>query len=300
MELKQLEYFVVASECGSFNKASECLYTSQPNISKVIASLEKELGRELFHRTSKGIILTPYGETIKEYAQNILKNISIMSTMAPVNLGKKLSISTYPSNMIARLLVDFYKNMKEQYVIEHLQGTVEEITDNVKKGISELGIVFIAEKQLTAFQHILSHKKLKFYPLDSKEICVYVGKNNPLYERECIDFSELPSLKFVRGIRDYFSMEHHLESVSLGAIRTEKLNHVIYTNSEHMTMDALLHTDICSLGLDFLHEEYHQYDVKALKINHCEPFLVIGYVTMDGSVLSEQACCFIEEFKKIL
>ena len=73
MEIKQLEYFVAACEKGSFNKAAECLYTSQPNVSKVISGLEKELGRSLFERNSKGIKLTPFGETIEEYAQNILK-----------------------------------------------------------------------------------------------------------------------------------------------------------------------------------------------------------------------------------
>lgn len=299
MELKQLEYFVVASECGSFNKAAECLYTSQPNISKVIGSLEQELGRELFERTSKGIILTPYGETMREYANNVLKNVQIMSTMAPVNSGKKFSLSTYPSNMIARLLVDFYEQ-KGEYVIEYMQGTVEEITDNVKKGISELGIVFIAKKQLSAFQHILSHKKLKFYPLDSKEVCVYAGKNNPLYQRNSIDFSELQSLKFVRGVRDYFSMEHHLESVSLGAIQTENLNYVVYTNSDHMVIDVLMETDICSLGIDFLADKYKQYDIKALSISHCEPYLVIGYVIAEEKELSEQAQWFINEFQKLL
>ena len=74
MELKQLEYFMVTCEKGSFNKAAECLYTTQPNVSKVISSLEKELGRELFERTGKGIRITPYGETVQEYAQNILHN----------------------------------------------------------------------------------------------------------------------------------------------------------------------------------------------------------------------------------
>ena len=65
MELKQLEYFMVTCEKGSFNKAAECLYTTQPNVSKVISSLEKELGRELFERTGKGIRITPYGETCR-------------------------------------------------------------------------------------------------------------------------------------------------------------------------------------------------------------------------------------------
>ena len=41
MELKQLEYFTIVCEKGSFSQAAECLYTSQPNVSKVISSLEK-------------------------------------------------------------------------------------------------------------------------------------------------------------------------------------------------------------------------------------------------------------------
>ena len=59
MELKQLEYFMVACEKGSFNQAAECLYTSQPNVSKVIGMLEQELGRALFERTSRGLRVTP-------------------------------------------------------------------------------------------------------------------------------------------------------------------------------------------------------------------------------------------------
>ena len=61
MELRQLEYFMITCEKGSFNQAAECLYTTQPNVSKVISSLEKELGRPLFERSSRGIHITPYG-----------------------------------------------------------------------------------------------------------------------------------------------------------------------------------------------------------------------------------------------
>lgn len=128
MEIKQLEYFVAASEKGSFNKAAECLYTSQPNVSKVILSLEKELGRELFVRNSKGIQLTSFGEMIKEYAQNILKNAQLIHSTVSVNPGAKLKVSTFPSNLLAGILVSFYEETKENYTIEHLQGTAEEIT----------------------------------------------------------------------------------------------------------------------------------------------------------------------------
>ena len=68
-------------------------------------------------------------------------------------------------------------------------------------------------------------------------------------------------------------MEHHLENVSMGVIDTRNLNHSVHTNSDHLTINFLLHTDVCSLGLEFMHEPYWQYDVKSLAIKGCEPFL---------------------------
>ena len=162
MELKQLEYFMVACEKGSFNQAAECLYTSQPNVSKVIGMLEQELGRALFERTSRGLRVTPYGETVREYAHNILNHVSLINSLAEDTQERKFTVSTYPSNMIARLLTDFYKKYGCECQISHREGSVEEISDQVSQGISELGIVYVAQKQVPAFRHILSHKKLSF------------------------------------------------------------------------------------------------------------------------------------------
>lgn len=64
MEIKQLEYFVTAHNCGSLSKAAAKLFTTQPNVSRVI---------KLFERTSKGLKLTAYGKSIYSYAENILK-----------------------------------------------------------------------------------------------------------------------------------------------------------------------------------------------------------------------------------
>ena len=43
MELKHLQYFTEVVKQGSFSKAAEYLYISQPNISNVIKNLEEEL-----------------------------------------------------------------------------------------------------------------------------------------------------------------------------------------------------------------------------------------------------------------
>lgn len=300
MDIKQLEFFVVACEHGSLSRAAECLYTSQPNVSKTIKLLEQELGSPLLARSGKGVSPTAYGETVLEYAKIILKTTATISSLAVPKDKNNIRISSYPSNMIARLLVDFYGEWGEQYSIVHHEGTAEEITEQVHQGLSEIGLVYVAQKQVATFRHILSHKNLEFVPLKSKKICLYVGPHHPLYQEDSVDFARLHELKFVRGVRDFFSMEHHLEHVSMGAIETKNLNHVVYSNSNHVTIDMLLYTDVCNLGLDFMYEAYSQYDIKALPIEGCEPFLQVGYVHEPNHPLSEPAQWIIKQFEKTL
>lgn len=299
MELRHLEYFLTACEQGSLNRAAEVLMMSQANVSKVIANFEKELGYALFERTSTGLKITSKGKQVQEYARHIFRHVDIIHNLDYGKFDKTLALASYQSNMIAHVLVDMYKEDHE-LIIRYEEGTVEEITNLVNQGEAEIGIVYISQKQLRSFRHIISHKKLEFTPLATKEACIYIGPNHPLYEQDSIDFSELHTLRFVRGTHDFFSMEHHLEQVSLGAIGTEQLNHVIYTNSDHMTVDLLLHTDICSLGINLMCKKYEQYPIKALEIKNSEPFLVIGYVSQNEHILSESALGFIEHFRPLL
>ena len=46
MELRQLQCMVICAQTKSFSKAASMLFTSQSNVSKTIAALEKELEAE--------------------------------------------------------------------------------------------------------------------------------------------------------------------------------------------------------------------------------------------------------------
>ena len=103
MDMKQLEIFVTACERGSFSQAAACMYMTQPNISKSIRALEHELGRPLLIRNAKGVQPTAYGKIVLEHAQMILKTAATISSLAIPDEQNHLSLSTYPSNMVARL-----------------------------------------------------------------------------------------------------------------------------------------------------------------------------------------------------
>ncbi|MCD8035970.1 MAG: LysR family transcriptional regulator [Clostridiales bacterium] len=299
MELKQLEFFIAASECGSLSKAAEKLYTSQPNVSKVIRMLEEELGTQLFERTSRGLRLTPYGKSIYDYALNIVKNANLIKSTDGRKNRDTLYISTYQSNVIAKLLTGVYNN-HENMSIEHRQGTIEEIINHVEHGVSEIGILYVSQKHLTAFQNIIGRKDLEFVSLGKLKACIYAGPKSLVYHKDSITYDELAELRYIRGLSDFFSIDDGLEQISLGVVNSDILNPAVYTNSEHLATNLLLQTDLVEIGIDLDIPNYSQYDMKNLAIEGKESYLTLGYVTEKGHAISSYANELIESLKEIL
>lgn len=301
LEIKQLEYFVATADHGSLNKAAEYLYTSQPNVSKVIANLEKELGVLLFERNSRGIKITEQGNLLYTYALSILKNSNMIQVLVKKQAETYFCVSGYQSSILTRLVADLYVAHKDKGIkFGYREGTVEEITDHVSEHLSEIGIVYLAHSQLPCFHHIMWHKKLEYHPLGDRGIRIYMGNQHPWYHRDSIEFDELKELKFMEGTEDFFAMEHHIDRISIGAMQMENRNNAVYTNSDYMIHNMLKHTDVCCMGIDFVSKDYEAQGIKALKVNDCERFLTIGYVKQKKKELSMEAKYYIEELKKKL
>lgn len=76
MNLRKWEYFLKAAEFGNLSRVAEKLDISQPALSRQITALEQELGATLFHRTGRGLVLTPAGEIFRARAETILDEIA--------------------------------------------------------------------------------------------------------------------------------------------------------------------------------------------------------------------------------
>ena len=92
MELEaRLRAFAAVAREGSFSRAAETLYVSQPAVSKHVAALETELGRQLLVRNRRGATLTPSGQVIADYvlrAEELLANASrALSTGEDAQIG---------------------------------------------------------------------------------------------------------------------------------------------------------------------------------------------------------------------
>ena len=79
--LRQLRYFKAVVEPGSFSRAAESVYVSQPALSLQIRELEDALGSPLLERESRGVILTPLGRMVHMQTLRVLDEALLLETM---------------------------------------------------------------------------------------------------------------------------------------------------------------------------------------------------------------------------
>ncbi|CUV02322.1 MAG: LysR family transcriptional regulator [SAR202 cluster bacterium] len=104
MEFSQLEAFLEAANRGSFRRAADALYLSQPSVSARVQTLESEVGVALFHRTARGVRLTDMGRIFLPFAQRSIETLrrgrevleSVRQTSAGIlNMATARVIGTY-------------------------------------------------------------------------------------------------------------------------------------------------------------------------------------------------------------
>ncbi len=78
MDIALLQAFLAVAETGSFSRAGERIYLTQPAISKRIAALEQKLGATLFDRIGRKVQLTEAGRALFERSRAILNELEDM------------------------------------------------------------------------------------------------------------------------------------------------------------------------------------------------------------------------------
>jgi DNA-binding transcriptional LysR family regulator len=75
MDWDKLKTFHASAEAGSLTGAAELLRLSQSAVSRQIASLEDDLGVKLFHRHTRGLLLTEPGRVLFESTNEVSRTI---------------------------------------------------------------------------------------------------------------------------------------------------------------------------------------------------------------------------------
>lgn len=116
MEMHQLKYFLAVAETGSFSRAAERCYVSQPSLSQQIIKLEQEIGQPLFDRAGRRVMLTQAGKTLLEHARTILmtvENATKQLKSADEKTNVHLAVGVIPTiapYILPKVIGSFLKN----------------------------------------------------------------------------------------------------------------------------------------------------------------------------------------------
>lgn len=77
MDTDRIASFVATADAGVLSRAAERLNVKVSTISRHVSELETELGVVLFHRTGRGVRLTPAGERFLERGRQVLRELEL-------------------------------------------------------------------------------------------------------------------------------------------------------------------------------------------------------------------------------
>ena len=78
--INSLQVFVLVARLKSFTKAAEISGLSRPSVTRLITQLEEKLQTRLFHRSTRSVSLTTYGEELFERVQKFLLDAQAILT----------------------------------------------------------------------------------------------------------------------------------------------------------------------------------------------------------------------------
>lgn len=295
MTLQQLRYAIAVADQGSMNEAAKTLFISQPSLSGAIKELEKELGLELFLRTSRGIVVTPEGEEFLGYARQVAEQYRLLrNRYLEKEPREKFSVSMQHYSFAVKAFVEMVKRAgMEQYEFALYETRTYEIIENVKNFKSELGILYMNDFNEKVLGKILRENKLRFTELFTCDTFVYLRSGHPLAGRKQISMKELepyPCLAFDQGNNNSFYLAEEMKS-------TYDYKRMIKANDRATMLNLMTGLDAYTLCSGIICEELNGDDSLAIPLVESEK-MRIGYISRAGAEISPLGEIYIDELLK--
>ncbi|HEX2441483.1 MAG TPA: selenium metabolism-associated LysR family transcriptional regulator [Methylomirabilota bacterium] len=188
MDLRRLEIFVKVAEIGSFSRAAEALFLTQPTVSEHVRALEDELGVQLLDRLGRGTTPTRAGTLLLGYARRLLA-LSREATQAIEHFQGRVSGeltvggSSIPGEYVMPELIGSFRSKHPDVRITLLIGSSREVQGWVEEGRVEIGVVGAPP----------SARTLEAQPLMADELVLVVGAEHPWATRTSVTLEDLRS-----------------------------------------------------------------------------------------------------------
>jgi DNA-binding transcriptional LysR family regulator len=289
MELRQLEYFQMASRLRNITRAAQRLRVSQPNITVAIKKLEAELEVQLFDRSQKQLTLTPEGTVFLRRIEIALRNIQ--DAVLEVNDYKQLQKGTIkigiPPMMGAYLFPKVFSGFRQIHphldVLLYEEGSLS-IREKLESDELDFGIIIVPD----------STPNLNVLKMSRNQLMVCVAQSSPLSRKSKIKPKDI-------AVSDLIMMKEgaYLREVVQNKLSALKISpHTVLESSQIVTIKGLVSHEVgIAFLLDFICED--SSDIKAIPFY--EPIFVdIGLAWKKDRYVSNAAQAFIDFCKNPL
>ncbi|MCK5726375.1 MAG: LysR family transcriptional regulator [Thiotrichaceae bacterium] len=287
MNLYNYQAFLVVYEMQSFTKAADKLFTTQPTISKRIAVLEKQLGKPLFDRIERKIILNEAGHALLPIAQNICLSIAESQRVindlegkvtGPLKLITSHHIGIHHLPTPLNIFTNTYPQVAIDLAFMGSEGAYREITSTHY----ELAMITLPPQD---------KKTINYIKLWTDPLVLAVGKEHPLLHNnptELSDLSQYPAILPEQGTHTRQLIEqpflHHRVRLKIG-LETNYLE----------TIRSMVQI---GLGWSVLPQTMVNDSLESISLQGIEWQRELGIIHHAQCSLSNAAKCFIEQITK--
>lgn len=296
MTLQQLTYVVTVAEASSVNKAAQSLFLSQSSLSASIQNLEHELGFAIFHRTNRGVTVTPEGEEFLIYARQIVNQYRLTEEkfVLKKETKKSFSVSAQHYTFAVKAFIEMAKQFQpEQYAFGIYECKTAEIIENVRSYKSELGVLYMDDFNTEILQRLFADNALEFTELFPCKTYVFLAASHPLAQRDSVALEDLqpyPCLSFDQGESQSFYLAEEVYS-------TWHYRQVIKASDRATLLNLMVGLHGYTLCSGILCEDLNGTDYRVIPLQS-DKIMHIGYIRRRGSYLSRLGEIYIDELKK--
>lgn len=188
MNTSYFKYAVEIEKAGSITQAAQNLYMAQPNLSKAIKDLEKELGYAIFKRGSGGVKVTDRGGEFLYHARRMLEQLE---EMEKIGLREKegsgrFKISIPRGSYIANGFTEFVAELpmaKGMEITINETNTLKTIDNVLNRGYN-MGIIRYRKDYQDYFEKYLTDNKLEYETIWEFEYVLVMSEKHPLAHKK--------------------------------------------------------------------------------------------------------------------
>ena len=145
IEFKDMKYVLAVENAGSFSRAAEREYISQPALSRIVKKVEQELGLLIFDRGSFPLKLTPEGREVMAYFRKMLDVQKELEEYCETRMRLKDRIVTigapsYFCRYVLPPIIDSFRLEHPEYQIRVIETNDNELREFLSTGAADLGI----------------------------------------------------------------------------------------------------------------------------------------------------------------